>query len=75
MLHKKRYVPRLPPFPALLESVKLIIEVLYDVLPLGRQEFFLCHVGAVFDLLLEAIQLGILRVRAETEEKVLGAGC
>jgi len=29
-------------------------------------------VGAIFDLLLEGIQLGILRVRAVTEKPVLG---
>jgi hypothetical protein len=49
-----------------LESVEPIVEVLDDILPLGRREFFLCHVGAIFDLLLEGIQLGILRVRAVT---------
>ena len=41
--------------PALLESVVLMVEVLDDVLPLGRGEFLLCHVGAIFDLLLERI--------------------
>jgi hypothetical protein len=39
-------------FPTLWESVELIVEVLDDVLPLGRGEFLLCHVGAVFYLLL-----------------------
>ena len=61
--------------PALSESVEPIVQELDDALPLGRREFFLGHVGAIFDLLLEGIQLGILRVRAVTEEKVLGAGC
>jgi hypothetical protein len=28
-----------------LESVELVVEVLDDVLPLGRGEFLLCHVG------------------------------
>jgi len=31
--------------PTLLESVELIVEVLDDVLPLGRSKFFLGHVG------------------------------
>jgi hypothetical protein len=35
-----------------LEAVELIVEVLDDVLPLGRGEFLLCNVGAIFDLLL-----------------------
>ncbi len=73
MLHRKRNVPRLTLIPASLKPVEPIIQVLDDVLPLGRQEFLLCHVGAIFDLQLEAIQLGILRVSAVTEEEVLGA--
>lgn len=56
-----------------MESVELIVEVHDDVLPLGRGEFLLCDMGAIFDLPLEGSQLGILRVRAATEEEVLGA--
>jgi len=59
--------------PALLKSVEPIVEVLDDVLPLGRGEFLLCHVGAVFYLLLQTIQLGILRVRAVTPHKGIPA--
>ena len=57
--------------PALLESVELIVEVLDDVLPLGRQEFLLCHVGAIFDLLLESIQRSDFVVLAAVDRGVM----
>ena len=37
---------------ALLESVEPIVQVLDDVLRLGRREFLFCHVAATFQLLL-----------------------
>ena len=57
--------------PALLESVELIVEVLDDVLPLGRQEFLLCHVGAIFDLLLESIQRSDFVVLAAVDRSIV----